>query len=100
MSGIAALGCVAMTAVWRLLDYSFDDPSMNLAMEESILRGKVEGESPDTLRLRQHPRVVSIGCFLNPEDEVNGDACKQLGVTIIRRVSPGGIFNIDERGIE
>jgi len=59
-----------MTAVWRLLDYSFDDPFMNLAMEESILRGKVEGENPDTLRLWQHPPVVSIGCFLNPEDEV------------------------------
>ena len=91
---------MAMTMVWRLLDYSFDDPFMNLAMEESILRGKVEGESPDTLRLWQHPRVISIGCFLNPEDEVNGDACKQLGVTVIRRLSPGGALYIDEGSIQ
>ena len=91
---------MAMTAVWRLLDYSFDDPFMNLAMEESILRGKVEGESPDTLRLWQHPRVISIGCFLNPEDEVNADACKQLGVTIIRRLSPGGALYIDEGSVQ
>lgn len=89
-----------MAAVWRLLDYSFDDPFMNLAMEESILRGKVEGESPDTLRLWQHPRVISIGCFLNPEDEVNGDACKQLGVTVIRRLSPGGALYIDAGSIQ
>jgi lipoate-protein ligase A len=64
-----------MTSAWGLVDYSFTDPFMNLAMEECILRGRVGGESPDTLRLRQHPRVISIGCFLNPEDEVNGDAC-------------------------
>ena len=100
MNRIGNLGCVAMTAVWRLLDYSFDDPFMNLAMEESILRGKVEGESPDTLRLWQHPRVISIGCFLNPEDEVNADACKQLGVTIIRRLSPGGALYIDEGSVQ
>ena len=89
-----------MAAVWRLLDYSFDDPFMNLAMEESILRGKVERGSPDTLRLWQHPRVISIGCFLNPEDEVNVDACKQLGVKIIRRLSPGGALYIDEGSIQ
>jgi lipoate-protein ligase A len=92
---------VGMTSMaWRLLDYSFTDPFMNLAMEESILRGRVEGESPDTLRLWQHPRVVSIGCFLNPEDEVNIDTCKQLGVTIIRRLSPGGALYIDEGSIQ
>jgi lipoate-protein ligase A len=89
-----------MTEPWRLLDYSFDDPFMNLALEESILRGKVEGEDPDTLRLWQHPRVISIGCYLDPEDEVNGDACKQLGVTIIRRLSPGGALYIDEGSIQ
>jgi lipoate---protein ligase len=90
----------AMTTAWRLLDYSFADPSMNLALEESILRGKVEGESLDTLRLWQHPPVVSIGCFLNPEDEVNIGACKQLGVKIIRRLSPGGALYIDEGSIQ
>ncbi len=89
-----------MTAAWRFLDYSFDDPFMNLAMEESILRGKVEGENPDTLRLWQHPPVVSIGCFLNPEDEVNADTCKQLGITIIRRLSPGGALYIDGGSIQ
>ncbi len=89
-----------MTAVWRVLDYSFDDPSMNLAMEESILRGKVEGESPDTLRIWQHSPVVSIGCYLNPEDEVNLDECNQLGITIIRRLSPGGALYIDKGSIQ
>ena len=100
MNVLGTFGCVTMTAAWRLLDYSFTDPFMNLAMEESILRGRVEGESPDTLRLWQHPPVVSVGCFLNPEDEVNADACKQLGITIIRRLSPGGALYIDEGSIQ
>jgi lipoate-protein ligase A len=80
---------------WRLLDYSFDDPFMNLALEESILRGKVEGQSLDTLRLWQHPRVISIGCFLNPEDEVNVGACKQLGLRIasLLTISPCFFLN-------
>ena len=91
---------MTITSAWRLMDYSFDDPFMNLALEESILRGKVEMGSPDTLRLWQHPRVISIGCFLNPEDEVNVDACTQLGVKIIRRLSPGGALYIDEGSIQ
>lgn len=82
------------------MDFSFDDPFMNLAMEESILRGKVEGESPDTVRLWQHPPVVSIGCFLDPQDEVNADACKKQGVTVIRRMSPGGALYIDEGSVQ
>jgi lipoate-protein ligase A len=86
--------------VWRLLDYSSDDPFMNLAMEESILRGRVEGESPDTLRLWQHPRVVSLGCFQNPEEEVDIEACRELGVIVIRRLSPGGALYIDEGSIQ
>jgi hypothetical protein len=85
-----------MTAAWRLLDYSFTDPFMNLAMEESILRGRVEGESPDTLRLWQHPPVVSIGCFLNPEDEINVDPCKMLSV-IHSRVSNKVALSSDRR---
>jgi lipoate-protein ligase A len=89
-----------MGAVWRLLDYSFKNPFMNLALEESILRNKVEKGSPDTLRLWQHPRVVSIGCFLNAEDEVNIDACKQFGVIVIRRLSSGGALYIDEGSIQ
>jgi lipoate-protein ligase A len=89
-----------MNKAWRLLDYSFNDPFMNLALEESILRGRVEGESPDTLRLWQHPRVVSIGCFLNPDDEVNLDACTQFGATVIRRLSPGGALYVDEGSLQ
>jgi lipoate---protein ligase len=90
----------SMPGAWRLLDHSFADPFMNLALEESILRGRVEGESPDTLRLWQHPRVVSLGCFQDPEEEINGDACKELGITVIKRLSPGGAMYLDKGSIQ
>lgn len=89
-----------MSKPWRLLDYSFSDPMMNLAFEESLLRGRMEGESPDTLRLWQHTPVVSVGCYQNPKEEVNLDVCKQLGIKIIKRLSPGGALYIDEGSLQ
>jgi len=75
---------------WRLLDYSSADPAMNLAIEEAILRCRLEHSSPETLRLWQNPPTVVIGCFQNPEVEVETAACKKLGVNVLRRVSGGG----------
>lgn len=75
---------------WRMLDYSSKDPAMNLAIDEAILRCLLEYRSPDTLRLWQNPPTVVIGCFQNPKSEVDIEACKKLGLSILRRVSGGG----------
>lgn len=76
--------------LWRLLDYSSEDPAMNLAIEEALLRCRLEHSSPDTLRLWQNPPTIVIGCFQNPDSEVRIAACKKLGVSVLRRVSGGG----------
>lgn len=89
-----------MTKIWRLLDYSFSDPIMNLAFEESLLRGIVERKSPATLRLWQHTPVVSVGCFQNPKEEVNLEKCKLYGIKIIKRLSPGGALYIDKGSLQ
>jgi len=86
--------------VWRLLDYSSPDPCMNLAVEEAILRGRLEGGSPNTLRLWQHPPVVSVGCLQDPKVEVDIELCKRLGIAVIRRVSAGGAMYIDEGSLQ
>jgi lipoate-protein ligase A len=75
---------------WRLLDYSSEDPAMNLAIEEAILRCLLEHSSPNTLRLWQNPPSVIIGRFQISKSEVNIVACKKLGIDILRRVSGGG----------
>jgi len=75
---------------WRLLDYSSEDPAMNLAIEEAILRCLLEYNSPNTLRFWQNPPSVVIGYFQNPYEVVNVALCKRLGINIVRRISGGG----------
>jgi lipoyltransferase/lipoate-protein ligase len=75
---------------WRMLDYSSEDPAMNLAIDEAILRCLLEYHSPNTLRLWRNPPSVIIGCFQNPESYVDVDACKDLGINVLRRASGGG----------
>lgn len=68
---------------------------MNLAIEEALLRCRLEHSSPDTLRLWQNPPAIVIGCFQNPASEAKAAACKKLGVTVLRRVSGGGAVHHD-----
>jgi len=75
---------------WRLVNYSSKNPAMNLAIDEAILRCLLEDHSPNTLRLWQNPPTVVIGCFQDPKSEVNIEACKKLGIDVLRRVSGGG----------
>jgi len=75
---------------WRSLDYSSKNPAMNLAIEEAILRCRLEGKSPNTLRFWRNPPSIVIGCFQNPWKEVNLAICKKLGTSIFRRASGGG----------
>ncbi|MEM3088876.1 MAG: lipoate--protein ligase family protein [Candidatus Bathyarchaeia archaeon] len=63
---------------------------MNLAIEEAILRCRLEGKSPDTLRFWRNPPSVIIGCFQIPWKEVNPAICKELGISVFRRASGGG----------
>jgi lipoate-protein ligase A len=63
---------------------------MNLAIEEAILRCRLEGKSPNTLRFWRNPPSIIIGCFQNPWKEVNLAICKKLGIGIFRRASGGG----------
>ncbi|MFB0559764.1 MAG: lipoate--protein ligase [Candidatus Lokiarchaeia archaeon] len=79
-----------MKEVWRFIDYSDDDPYMNLAIEEALARSVLEFNSPNALRVWQHPPIVSIGCFQRPEQEVNLEYCKKKGITLVRRMSAGG----------
>jgi len=75
---------------WRSLDYSSKNPAMNLAIEEAILRCRLEGNSSNTLRFWRNPPSIVIGCFQNPQKEVNLAICKDLGISVFRRASGGG----------
>ncbi len=80
-----------MTETWRLLDVEYrDNPFMNLALEEAIPRMVGEGKVPSTVRFWHNSNTIVIGCFQSAGLEVNFDACKETGTTVVRRFTGGG----------
>ena len=72
---------------------------MNMAIDEAILTARIAGQVPNTLRFyRWQPSAVSVGRNQNPQDEVYLDACKALGVDLVRRISGGGTVYHDFEG--
>jgi lipoate-protein ligase A len=84
---------------WRLLLLETNNAFMNMAIDEAILTARIAGQVPKTLRFyRWQPSTVSIGRNQNPENEVYLDACKRLGVDVVRRISGGGTVYHDYEG--
>jgi lipoate-protein ligase A len=71
---------------------------MNMAIDEAILTARTIERVPNTLRLyKWKPSAVSIGKNQKPENEVQLDNCRKLGVDVVRRMSGGGTVYHDER---
>jgi Lipoate-protein ligase A len=84
---------------WRLLPIETNNAFMNMAIDEAILNARIAGQVPNTLRFyRWQPSAVSVGKNQNPENEIYLDACKQLGVDVVRRISGGGTVYHDFEG--
>ncbi len=76
---------------WRLLKLETHNAFVNMAVDEAMLRARIEGKVPNTLRFfRWQPSAVSIGRFQNVYDEVNLEKCRVHGVDVVRRISGGG----------
>ena len=84
---------------WRLLPLETNNAFMNMAIDEAILTARIAGKVPNTLRFyRWQPSAVSVGKNQKPEDDVYLDACKRLGVDVVRRISGGGTVHHDYEG--
>ncbi len=84
---------------WRLLPLQTNNGYMNMAIDEAILTARIAGQVPNTLRFyRWQPSTVSIGRNQSPENELYLDACKRLGVDVVRRISGGGTVYHDFEG--
>jgi len=81
---------------WRLLDLEYEDPYMNLAVEEAIPRKVGERVAPNTIRFWRNKNVVVIGHFQQVALEVNFEACKKYGTKIVRRFTGGGAVYHDQ----
>lgn len=82
---------------WRLLDLEFfEDPYFNMAVEEAIPRKVGEGVVRNTLRFWRNKNTIVIGRFQKVTLEVNLEACKKYGTTIVRRFTGGGAVYHDQ----
>jgi lipoate-protein ligase A len=84
---------------WRLLKLETADAFTNMAVDEAIMKARIENRVPNTLRLYQwKPSAVSIGRFQTLADEIHVDNCKKHGVNIVRRITGGGAVYHDQNG--
>ena len=85
--------------VWRLLKLEMGDAFTNMAVDEAIMRARIENSTPNTLRFyRWNPSAVSIGRFQNLINEVHVENCRAHNVDIVRRITGGGAVYHDSQG--
>jgi lipoate-protein ligase A len=75
---------------WRQLDLEYDDPFMNMAVEEAIPRMVGQRIAPCTLRFWRNQNAVVLGNFQSVNLEVNRNGCWRYGAQIVRRFTGGG----------
>jgi lipoate-protein ligase A len=87
----AFLLMVIVLDLWRLLKLETHDAFTNMAVDEAIVRARIDESVPNTVRLYEwKPSAVSIGRFQDLENEVQLANCKRNGVDIVRRMTGGG----------
>lgn len=73
------------------LDLSLPHPAGNLALDEALLEGCETGRTGAALRFWESPvSFVVVGYANAAAREVDLDACRALGVPVLRRISGGG----------
>jgi lipoate-protein ligase A len=81
---------------WRLLMTEACDGATNMAIDEALWRGRQEAASPPTLRFfAWAPPTVSIGYGQPLDRHVDIEACRRLGVGIVRRPTGGSAIYHD-----
>jgi lipoate-protein ligase A len=68
-----------------------------MGLDEALLEGIAAGGAPVLRFYGWNPPAVSVGYFQGLREEVDLDACKRLGVDVVRRISGGGaVFHKSE----
>lgn len=75
---------------WRLLEVEYSDAPSNLALEEAVARQVGSGRSPPTFRLWRNRKAAVIGENQSANLELHLDACRELGIEVVRRFTGGG----------
>lgn len=74
---------------WRVVLSGHLNGAHNMAIDEAILRSVAEG-GPPTLRFYGwEPPAISLGYFQKVDEELDLEACRSLGVDVVRRPTGG-----------
>lgn len=74
-----------------MVEATLSTPAANLALDEALLEGCDAGGLPASLRIWEPREVFVVVGYSNRVDrEVEVEACRRLGVPILRRCSGGG----------
>ena len=83
-------------ARWRLLVTEPTDGATNMAIDEALWRSRQAGASPPTLRFfAWSPPTVSLGYGQPLDRHVDLEACRALGVGLVRRPTGGSAIYHD-----
>jgi lipoate-protein ligase A len=75
---------------WRLIRSEFRSGAENMAVDEALLETVARGLSGPVLRLyRWAPPTVTLGYSQRGEEVVNLEACRDLGLAVVRRCTGG-----------
>ena len=84
------------TRPWRLIVTNAADGPTNMAIDETLWRGRRAGVAPPTLRLYAWaPPTVSLGYGQSLSDDVDQHVCRALGVGVVRRPTGGSAIYHD-----
>jgi lipoate-protein ligase A len=80
-----------MKEQWRLLKTQNNSAFTNMAIDRAVLVTNSKAKVPPTVRFYTwKPPAISIGYFQSLSEEIDIDACKDLGVEFVRRITGGG----------
>jgi len=75
---------------WRLIRSGASTGATNMALDEALLESVAAGRSLPVLRLYGwQPPTVTLGYFQKAEAAVNLEACRRLGLDVVRRITGG-----------
>ena len=81
---------------WRLLVTEPLDGASNMALDEAMLLARIKNVAPPTLRFFSwNPPTISLGYGQRLDARINVDACRQLGVGLVRRPTGGSAIYHD-----
>ncbi|MFA6411638.1 MAG: lipoate--protein ligase family protein [Syntrophales bacterium] len=84
--------------MWRLVPFHRYPPRENMAIDEAIFREVQRSGGPPTVRLYGWlSPAVTIGHFQHIDREIDLDACRKGGVTVVRRPTGGkAVYHDDD----